>query len=69
MLFEERITTEASKKLQSLGFDSSDIKEKVHTAMNSIQSFAHEYVYDKHPYINYSQMKKAVIKMIAALFD
>ena len=67
--FEERITEEASEKLESLGADPSDLKEKVHTAMNSIQSFAHESVYDKHSYINYAHMKKAVCKMITALFN
>ena len=66
---EERITIDASKHLGEFGFTTLHLKEKVHIAMNLIQSFAHEYVYDKHPYINYTEMKRSVIKMIVALFE
>ena len=44
-------------------------EEKVHLAMNLIQSYAHESIYDKHDYIDYSAMKDAVIKSLVLLFQ
>ena len=66
---EERITEETAKRLGELGVSTEHLKEKAHIAMNLIQSFAHEYVYDKHSYINYKEMKKSVCKMIVVLFE
>ena len=37
--------------------------------MNLIQSYAHESIYDKHDYIDYSAMKDAVIKSLVLLFQ
>ena len=42
--------------------------EKIHFAMDIIQSFSHEYVFDKHEYIDYSVMKEMVIDLIIGLF-
>ena len=43
--------------------------EKIHFAMDIIQSFSHEYVFDKHDYIDYFIMKDMVIKMLKGLFS
>ena len=43
-------------------------RKPVHIAMNSVQSFAHEFVYDRHDYLNYGEMRKAVEKSVIALF-
>ena len=42
--------------------------EKVHIAMDMIQSFAHEYVYDNHRYIDYDVMKQTVENTLIGMF-
>lgn len=69
LILEDNITFSISDKLKDLGLCSDSLKEKVHVAMNSIQSFAHEYVYDKHDYIDYEKMKSVVIQMVVSLFE
>lgn len=66
---ENHITISASKKLRELGFAPEHLEEKVHLAMNLIQSYAHESIYDKHDYIDYSAMKENVIRMLVYLFE
>ena len=66
--FEESVTVKASERLVSLGVPKENLREKVHIEMNLIQSFAHESVYDKHPYIDYEVMKNSVVKIVVALF-
>ena len=66
---ENDITIQMSEQLKGLGVKVDNITEKVHLAMNIIQSFAHEYVFDNHAYIDYSQMKEIVCKIIIALFS
>lgn len=69
MVLEDNITLHVSKQLNASGVVIDGLKEKVHIAMNSIQSFAHEYVYDKHDYIDYDVMRNAVVKMLVYLFE
>lgn len=69
LILEDNITFSISDKLKDLGLCADSLKEKVHVAMNSIQSFAHEYVYDKHDYIDYEKMKSVVIQMVVSLFE
>lgn len=69
LVLEDNITFSISDKLKDLGLCVDSLKEKVHVAMNSIQSFAHEYVYDKHDYIDYEKMKSVVIQMVVSLFE
>lgn len=69
LVLEDNITFSISDKLKDLGLCAESLKEKVHVAMNSIQSFAHEYVYDKHDYIDYEKMKSVVIQMVVRLFE
>ena len=44
------------------------MEEKVHIAMNEIQSFAHEFVYDEHEYLDYAKMRLSVERMVSGLF-
>ncbi len=69
LMLEDRITDSIYNKLVSLGENEESLKEKIHLAMNSIQSFAHEYIYDKHKYLDYPSMKKIVCDMVVSLFE
>lgn len=66
---EDEITKSISEKLAESGLKIESVKEKVHLAMNIVQSFAHEYVFDKHPYIDYNAMRDTVCKTIIHLFE
>ncbi|MBR4800605.1 MAG: hypothetical protein IK048_02920 [Clostridia bacterium] len=66
---ENHITISATKRLRELGFDTKNLEKKVHIAMNLVQSYAHEAIYDKHDYIDYSAMKEAVIKALVYMFE
>ena len=66
---EDEITKSISEKLAESGLNIENVKEKVHLAMNIVQSFAHEYVFDKHPYIDYAAMRETVCKTIIYLFE
>jgi len=65
---EDEITLNIAKKFESLGFKHALLNEKIHFAMDIIQSFSHEYVYDHHTYIDYDEMRKIVEKSIVDLF-
>ena len=45
-----------------------NIIEKVHLAMNIVQSYAHETVFDSHSYIDYLKMKELVCGILVELF-
>ena len=66
---EDQITVKFTDKLLSLGLDIENALEKVHLAMDVIQSFSHEYVFDKHDYLDYIVMKDMVVEMLAKLFN
>jgi len=65
---ENHITEQMSNQLRALGINVDNITEKVHLAMNIVQSFAHEYVFDNHNYIDYPKMKEIVSNIIVELF-
>lgn len=65
---EDHVTISASKKLRELGCNADHLEEKVHLAMNLIQSYAHESIYDKHDYIDYDAMKENVIQTLVLWF-
>jgi len=65
---EDEITIQFSAKLESLGIKTENMVEKVHFAMDIIQSFSHEYVFDKHDYIDYEKMREMVSETIINLF-
>jgi hypothetical protein len=44
------------------------VNEKIHLAMNLVQDFSHEYVYDKHDYIDYDVLYGIVLDTIKGLF-
>ena len=69
MVLEDNITIHVARQLALSGVVVDGLKEKVHVAMNSIQSFAHEYVYDKHDYIDYEKMREDVVRMLVDLFN
>lgn len=66
---EDEITIKIAQKLQSFGIESPTLAERVHFAMDIVQSYSHEFVYDHHSYINYDEMRNIVINTIVALFD
>ena len=66
---EKHITHSAAQKFTELGFGSDGLQEKIHIAMNLIQSYAHEAIYDKHDYIDYDTMKKQVVAVLVNLFE
>lgn len=68
MALENDMTMRFVAKLRSLGYDREDIFERVHLAMETVQSYAHEKVFDKHSYIDYDRMRKIVIDMLVSLF-
>ena len=65
---EDEITLAIADKLKSLGVNEPDLNERIHFAMDIVQSFSHEYVYDHHTYIDYDAMRKIVENTIVALF-
>ena len=65
---EKHITVSASQKLNELGYYPERAEEKVHIAMNVIQDYAHEAIYDRHDYIDYDAMRKDVINLLVSLF-
>ena len=66
---EDSLTTKIADKLISLGETKENIMEKIHFAMDIIQSFAHEYVFDKHDYIDYFVMREMVVSVLIKLFN
>ncbi len=66
---EDEITHSIASKLQNLGVTTPNLNERIHFAMDVVQSFAHEYVYDHHTYIDYDAMRQIVQNTIVALFE
>lgn len=65
---EDTITRAFTEKLVSLGENKEGLSEKVHVAMNLVQSFCHESIFDQHDYLNYEYMKNLVSEMVISLF-
>lgn len=68
MEIEKEITQRIVNSLTDCGYKTPCLTEKVHLAMEIIQSFSHEAVFDKHEYIDYSQMRQIVINLVLNLF-
>lgn len=66
---EDEITLAIANKLADLGVKKENLTERIHFAMDIVQSFSHEYVYDHHTYIDYDEMRKIVQNTLVALFD
>ncbi len=65
---EDQITLKIVNRLKSLGEELENLVEKIHFSINIVQSFSHEYIFDKHEYIDYFVMRDMVIKTILDLF-
>ena len=66
---ENNITHKIAEKFIKLGENKDNLEEKIHLAMNIVQSYAHEYIFDKHEYIDYTVMRTIVEKTIISLFE
>jgi AcrR family transcriptional regulator len=64
---EDSITLRISDKFSSLGIHIENAMEKIHFIMDIIQTFSHEYVFDKHEYIDYFVMRNMVTQTIINL--
>lgn len=65
---ENEITRQIATKLAAIGATSPNLTERVHFAMDIVQSFSHEYIFDHHPYIDYTAMRHIVEGTIVSLF-
>ena len=66
---EDQITLKIAEKFEHLNLNIENAVEKIHLAMDLIQSFSHEYVFDKHEYIDYFIMRNMVEKTVIGLFN
>ncbi len=66
---EDDITLKIADVLAKLGLKIENAKEKIHLAMNLIQSYSHEFVFDKHEYIDYDVMRDMVYTTLIKLFE
>ena len=66
---EDEMTKRTADKLEGLGYCRPDILERVHLAINIVQFHAHEWVYDRHAYLDYTVLKNKVLALLIALFD
>jgi AcrR family transcriptional regulator len=66
---EDQITLKIAERLKCLGEDIDNLIEKIHLSINIVQSFSHEYIFDKHEYIDYFVMREMVTKTILDLFS
>lgn len=65
---EDEITVKIADRFKQLNVKIENPLEKIHFAMDIIQSFCHEYIYDKHDYIDYIAMRQMVINTLISLF-
>lgn len=61
---ELKMTNQISEVLIESGFDETNIREKVHIAINMIDNYCHEVVYHKHKDLNYDVMKEEILNII-----
>ena len=66
---ENHVSEKICARLQEVGVYPANLTERVHLAMNLVQSFSHEYVFDNHDYIDYSAMREIVCNTIINLFE
>lgn len=66
---EDEITLAIANKFADLGVKKENLTERIHFAMNIVQSFSHEFVYDHHTYIDYDAMCNIVQNTLVALFE
>ena len=66
---ENHVSQNLSDRFKEINLCTEHAVEKVHLAMNLVQSFAHEYVFDKHDYIDYAAMRILVANTIINMFN
>lgn len=69
MQLESLISEKISDRLAAIGIEVTNIPERVHLAMNLVQSFSHEFVFDNHDYLDYIKMRDIVCDTIIRLFE
>ena len=76
-LRERRILAQESLREKNVPTDLADFivdldekitNENIHLAMNLIESYVHEVVYDNHSYINYKKLREIVVNLIYSMF-
>ena len=67
MDLQDKVTLKFVEKLKELNYKNIT-NENIHLAMNLIESYVHEAVYDKHSYINYNKLKEKVVDLIKSIF-
>lgn len=65
---EDELTLAVANKLSLCGEKIENSREKVHLAINIIQSHSHECIYNEHCYIDYPVMRDIVVKTLINLF-
>ena len=65
---EDEMTERVAERLNACGIALPDAKERVHLAKKTVESYAHECVYDKHSYLSYPDMRILVVEMLKGLF-
>lgn len=65
---EKEMTDRLVARLRAAGYVRDDLTEAVHLAIETVQSYAHECVYDKHTYIDYSRMRLLLINVLDDMF-
>lgn len=65
---EDKLTLNIAKTLTTCGETIENANEKIHLAINIIQSFAHETIYDQHTYIDYPKMREIVTENLILIF-
>lgn len=68
MALESEITHRMADSLVKAGYRGDHLFERIHWAMASTQSFAHECVFDAHEYIDYTAMRRIVEGALINLF-
>ena len=66
---EDEITLAIANRFADLGVRKEHRTERIHFAMDIVQSFSHEFVYDHHTYIDYDAMCNIVQNTLVALVE
>lgn len=69
MDFEEKTVLTLARMLQDAGINLEHPHEKIHTVYNLVESYCHEVVYHRHPFLDYDAMKREVVAMILGLLN
>lgn len=67
MKLERLMTDKFVEKLITLGYENDGLYERVHLAIETVQSYSHECVFDRHPYLNYAKMRLVCIKAVKSI--